>query len=240
MGEELDNELIINNGEENSSEEQIETSTSEGVEEVQTNEKVEQTTEDIEKQIEERANQLMEEKIEARLARDRAKREREYNEKFAKHQELENIINVGLGTKNIDEAINKASEFYKGQGINIPTLEKKTSLSERDAIVLAKADAQDIIKCGEAEMEAEANRIANIPREQRTVRENVVFNELCTRLVSNKNIKELKNKGYDVKVLDSEEFKEFSSHIIDKPITDVYDMYTKIHSSTKQQPKSPR
>ena len=74
-----DNELIVTDVPETSEEEQIETNTSEEVEEVQ--EAVQETEtpseEDIEKQIEERANKIAEEKIEARLIRDRVKRERE-------------------------------------------------------------------------------------------------------------------------------------------------------------------
>lgn len=240
--EELDNELIVNDDvpeTSESEEEQIETNASEGVEEVQDTTQEVETEEDIQKRIEERANQIAEEKIEARLIRDRVKRERETNEKLSKYQELENILNAGLGTKNVDEAIVKASEFYKEQGINIPTKQKNVSLNERDTIVLAKADAQDIIKCGEKEMEYEANRIASIPREKRTFRENVIFNELCQELTSLKNIKELENKGYDVKVLNNGDFKEFSSHIINKPITEVYDMYAKLHGEVKQPPKSP-
>ena len=90
-------------------------------------------------------------------------------------------------------------------------------------------------------MEYEANRIASIPREQRTVRENVIFDELCKELISRKNIKELKNKGYDEKILNSDSFKEFSSHIINKPITEVYEIYQKINNTdtTKKQPKNP-
>lgn len=237
------NELIINDVPETSEQEnleEIETNASEGVEEGQENAKgAERTDEDIEREIEERANKKVEETIEARLVRDRAKRERETEEKFAKYQELENILKAGLGTNNLDETISKTSEFYKGQGVNIPTENKHQSLNERDAIVLAEADAQDIIKCGEKEMEYEANRIASIPREKRTFRENVMFNRLCEELTSMRNVRELQSKGYDTKVLESKEFREFSKDI-NKPIADVYEMYTKLNGISKTVPKSPR
>lgn len=233
--EELDNGLIVEDSvpetlEEN---EQIETDASKEVEEVQeTTQEVEKT--DIDKQIEERANQIAEEKIEARLIRDRVKRERETNEKFSKYQELEGILKVGLGAKDLDDVIVKSSEFYKEQGINMPVIEHRQSLNERDAIVLAKADAQDIMKCGEKEMEYEANRIANIPKEKRTIRENTIFNELGRELT----IRQLKNKGYDTNVLNDEKFKEFSSHIVNKPITEIYDMYTRLNSKPVEKPAS--
>lgn len=241
LNDEEENDLIVSDDvPETPSEEQVvETDTSEEVDEVQEpTQEVDKPEVDIEKQIEERANQIAEDKIEARLIRDRVKRERETNEKFSKYQELENILKAGLGAKDLDDAITKTSEFYKGQGVNIPVTERKQSLNERDAVILARADAQDIIKCGEKEMEYEANRIANIPREQRSIRENVMFNELCKELTSRQNIKELKSKGYDVKVLESEDFKEFSKDI-NKPIAEVYEMYTKLNGLSKQAPKSP-
>jgi len=239
--ENLDNEIIVNDSvpETLENDEQIETNASQEVDEVQDNtEEVEKPEENIEAQIEERANKIAEEKIEARLIRDRVKRERETNEKLSKYQQLEDILKTGLGAKDLDDAISKTSNFYKEQGINIPIQEKKLSLNERDTVVLAKADAQDIIKCGEKEMKYEANRIANIPRQNRTIRENIIFNELCQELTSINNIKELKNKGYDSTVLQSEDFKEFSKDI-NKPITEVYEMYTKLKGISKQTPKSP-
>lgn len=242
--EELNNEIFVNDSVpetlENEEVEQIETDASEEVEEVQDNtQEVEKPERDIEKEIEERANKIVEEKIKARLARDRVRRERENEERFSKYQKLEDILKVGLGAKDLDDVIVKSSEFYKEQGINMPVIEHKQSLNERDAIILAKADAQDIIKCGEKEMEYEANRIANIPREERTYREKVIFNELGTELTRINNLRKLKSKGYDVNVLNDEGFKKFSEHIVNKPIEEVYDMYTKLNPIAKQQPKSP-
>lgn len=225
----LDNELNVNDGvPETLEEKEIEqvqndvNNEGENVQDVAQDAK--EADVDIEKQIEERANKIAEEKMEARVIRERIKKDREYDAELAKYRELEGVLKAGLGTNNLDETINKASAFYKEQGVNIPVGERKASLNERDAIVLAKADAQDIIKCGEKEMEYEANRIANIPRDKRSLRENVMFNELCKELTTVNNIKELKSKGYDTKVLDNEDFKEFSSHIVDKSIVDVYDM----------------
>lgn len=238
----LDNELNVNDSvpetlEENEQTEQIENVADSEVQDIAQDAK--EIEVDIEKQIEERANRIAEEKMEARVIRERIKKDREYDSELSKYRELESVLKAGLGTNSLDETINKASAFYKEQGVNIPVQERKASLNERDAIVLAKADAQDIIKCGDKEMEYEANRIASIPRDKRSLRENVMFNELCKELTSLNNIKELKSKGYDTKVLDNEDFKEFSSHIVDKPIADIYDMYTKLYNVPKRQPKSP-
>ena len=117
--DEEDNELVVQDVPE-TSEEQIETDASEEVEEVQntTQEVVTPSEEDIQRQIEERANKIAEEKIEARLIRDRIKRERDEAGQKAKYEQLENIMKHALGADNIDDVITKSKSFYKEQGID--------------------------------------------------------------------------------------------------------------------------
>lgn len=242
MNEELDNELIVEDVPETSEEELIETDTSEEVEEVQdTTQEVEQQSEDdIEKRIEERANQIAEEKIEARLIRDRVKRERENSPTMAKHEELINMMKSALGAKDIDEVITKSREFYKEQGMPIPEIINKPSLNERDEIVLAKADANDIIKLGKSEMEIEANRIASIPEQNRSLRDKTIFNDVCKELVRINDIESLKVKGYNTKVLEDKDFSSFREQFnLNTPVSQIYEMYNKVHGSKKVQPKSP-
>lgn len=243
MNKELDNELIVEDDvPETSEEELIETDASEGVEEVQeTTEAVEQPSEDdIEKRVEERANQIAEEKIEARLIRDRVKREREEAGTRAKYEQLENMMKSALGAKDIDDVITKSREFYKEQGMPIPEITNKPSLNERDEIVLAKADANDIIKLGKSEMEIEANRIASIPEKDRSLRDKTIFNDVCKELVRMNDIESLKVKGYDTKVLEDKDFSLFREQFnLNTPVSQIYEMYNKVHGSKKVQPKSP-
>lgn len=235
-----ENEIIVTDVPETSEEEQIETNASEGVEEVQAEESANTNDEDIEKQIEERANKLFEEKIEARLVRDRVKREREEAKEKAKYQELETIMKSALGAENIDDVITKSREFYKEQGISIPEVVNNVSLNERDEIVLAKADAGDIIKLGKSEMESEANRIAAIPEAKRTIREKTIFNDLCQELVKINDLEDLKSKGYDVEILENKEFENFRNQFtLNTPISQIYEMYQKINGTSPVQPKSP-
>lgn len=240
---EENNELVVTDDvPETSENEQVETSTSEGVEEVQdTTETVEQPSEDdIEKRIEERANKIAEEKIEARLIRDRVKREREEAGTRAKYEQLENIMKSALGADNIDDVITKSKEFYKGQGITIPEIINKPSLNERDEVVLAKADASDIIKLGKSEMEIEANRIASIPEKDRSLRDKTIFNDVCKELVRMNDIESLKVKGYDTKVLEDKDFSLFREQFnLNTPVSQIYEMYNQVHGSKKVQPKSP-
>lgn len=243
--EKIDNELVVKDVPETSEQqvEQVQVDASENEEQVQksaTQEVVTPSQEDIEKQIEERANKLFEEKVEQRLIRDRINREKEDKESLSKYRQLENIMKAGLGVDNLDDAISKSSEFYKGQGINIPTYKEETHYSERDEKVLAEADAKEIISCGKREMETEANRIASIPESKRTFREKTVFNELCKELFRLKDIDELKAKGYETDLLSEQKFIDFRNQFnINTPISQICEMYNKINGKTVVQPKSP-
>lgn len=240
--EELSNELVVENDVIETSEENLEEvniSTSEDGE--QNQDTVDMTKKesenDIEKQIEERANKLFEEKVEERLKRDRINRERRQSKELAKYKQLENVIKAGLGVDNLDDAISRTSDFYKEQGINIP--EYKDSHSERDEKILAKADAQEIIELGMKEMEAEANRIANIPEAKRSVREQTMFNTLCETIIEKRQINELKEKGINTEILEDKKFKEFKGKFaFNTPVSDIYDMYFKLNQKPIEKPAS--
>lgn len=242
--EELDNELVVNDdvpetSEENLEEVNIDTSEDEGQVQETTQEVETPSEEDIEKMIEERANKLFEEKVEDRLIRDRINRERNQKQELAKYKYLEDIIKVGVGADNLDEAISKTSEFYKEQGISIPNF-KENVYSERDEKILAQADAKDIIELGKSEMEAEANRIASIPEAKRTLREKTIFNTLCKELIGLRDMEELKSKGYKTDILQEKEFSDFRNQFnVNTPISTIYEMYNKVYGKTVEQPRSP-
>ena len=243
MDEELNNELVVENDVPETSEqnlEEVNIGTSEDEEQNQETVDMTETNQedDIQKQIEERANKLFEEKVEERLVRDRINRERKQNKELAKYKQLESVIKAGLGVDNLDDAISKTSSFYKEQGINIPDF--KESYSERDEKILAKADAQEIIELGRSEMEAEANRIASIPADKRTIREKTIFDTLCKELISLKDVDELKAKGYKTEILSTKEFNDFRNQFnVNIPTSKIYEMYNKINGQEVVQPKSP-
>jgi len=235
MNEEQNNEVLENDVPETSEENLDEVVVNASQDE--TNQEI-NTEDDINERIEARANELMEEKIKDRIARDRATQERKFNKELAKYKHLENVINTGLGVNSLDEAISRTSEFYKEQGINIP--EYKEGFSERDEQILAKADAQEIIALGRSEMEEEANRIASIPAEQRSIREKTIFDTLCKELINLKDIDELKSKGYKTDILETKEFIKFRDQFnVNTPILTIYEMYNKMNGQTVTQPASP-
>lgn len=243
--EELDNELVVSDDVPETSEqnlEEVNISTSEDGEQVQetTEEVATPSQEDIEKMIEERANKRTQEQIEQRLIRDRINRERKQNQELAKYRQLESIMKAGLGVETLDEAISKSSEFYKGQGVNIPIYKEESSLSERDEKILAEADAREIISFGKQEMETEANRIASIPENKRTLREKTVFNALCKELINLRDVDTLKSKGYEIELLNEKKFIEFRNQFnVNTPIETIVGMYKQVNNLNVEQPKSP-
>lgn len=239
-----ENEIILDDDvpETSEQENEVETDASEEVDGVQntTEEVVKPNDEDLEKLIEERANKIAEEKIEARLIRDRNKREREEAKKNEKFEELENIMKSALGANDIDEVISKSKEFYKEQGVQIPERVNQPFLTKRQEEVLARNEAQEIIKLGKEEMNDEANRISRIPKDQRTYQENIIFDELCMELVRMKDEESFKSKGYDSKILQDKDFMDFRSQFtVQKPASEVYEMYQKIKGLKPTQPGSP-
>lgn len=242
MEEELNNELVVENDVPETSEENLEEvniGTSEDEEQNQETVYMTETNQedDIQRQIEERANKLFEEKVEERLIRDRVNRERKQNKELAKYRQLESVIKAGLGVDNLDDAISKTSSFYREQGITIP--EYTDVHSERDEKILAKADAQEIIDLGMSEMEAEANRIASIPKEKRSIREQTMFNTLCEKIVEQRQVNELKEKGIKTEILEDKNFKEFKSKFaFNTPISDIYEMYSKLNAKPVEKPAS--
>lgn len=242
--EELDNELVVSDDVPETSEqnlEEVNIGTSEDEEQVQeTTEEVEAPSQDdIDARIEARANELMEEKIKDRLARDRASQERKFSKELSKYKHLENVMKAGLGVETLDDAINKSSEFYKGQGVNIPIYKEETPYSERDEKILAEADAREIIALGKAEMENEANRIASIPENKRTVREKTVFDRVCKELINLRDIDALKAKGFKTELLNEKKFIDFKNQFnVNTPIENIVNMYNQMNAPKVEKPAS--
>ena len=231
----MDNDEVVENDVPETSDESLEgvqVDTSQNEEQEQAN------SEEIERLAEERANQLFEEKVEERLIRDRNKREKEQNKKMAKYKQLENVVKAGMGVDSLDEAITRSTQYYKDAGIEIP--EYKNEYTTQEQNILGKADAEEIIELGKDEMEAEANRLAQIPYEQKSIRERKEFEVICTKLTELKDIDELKNNGADSSILSNNEFVEFRKQFNNNvPIKTVYDMYKKINTPAKTKPASP-
>ena len=187
------------------------------------------TDEEIEKIVNERVNSILPTKIE----REKRKMEKLYSDRLSKYEETESILSAGLGTKDISESNQKMREFYKEQGIDIPTYQKPR-FSEDDEKALGELDAKKIISLGFDEMQDEANRLAEIGTDKMSPREKVMFTTLATELTYQKQKKELTKLGVKEDLLNNSEFKEFANQFNSKtPIKNIYEMYAKMKPEKK-------
>lgn len=184
------------------------------------------TEEDLERLVNERINEILPNKIE----REKRKIEKTYRDKLANYEETESILSAGLKTQGINEINKQMREFYKEQGIDIPVYQKP-KYSDEDEKALGELEANKIIKLGFDEMQDEANRLADIGTDNMTVREKALFGKLATELTKQKNKRELAKLGVKEDVLETQEFRSFSSQFNNNvPIQDIYNMYQKFNN----------
>ena len=113
--------------------------------------------------------------------------------------------------------------FYESKGIKMPT---QPSYSDRDIEVLAKAEANDIIRGGFDDVVDEVDRLADIGVANMSAREKAVFKELAEYRKSEEESRELAKLGVTKDVYESDEFKEFASQFnSNTPITKIYEIY---------------
>ena len=165
-------------------------------------------------------------------SRSEANIRREYEEKLA---DIENIIKAGFGTNNLDEGLTRITELCKNKGITIP--ERKSSYSQNDLEVLANHAANEIIADGYDAVDLELKKLANKGVDRMTSREKLIFSKLdATKKVMDSE-KELASIGVKPEILQSKEFKDFADKFTGSKFSmkEVYEMYAK---ETKPKPKA--
>lgn len=192
-----------------------------------TEEEVEQIKANLKKEYDDNSQKI----FDNRWAREKEKFEKENAPLF----QIEDVLKGQLGATDRNDLVKKLGDFYQ---VDINNASPK--LTERQERILAKADAEDIKSLGMNEMVSEANRIASIPQEQRTVRENIIFGELASEITEQKNRSLLKEKGYDLAILEDNEFKDFRNKLNYRTsIAEAVDMYNAIKGKTAQKPVKP-
>lgn len=155
-------------------------------------------------------------------ARAKAKIEKDYQRKYGG---LEEVLRAGTGKESVEEMTDTFAEFYRGKGIHIPD---KPSYSARDIEILAKAEADEIIRSGYEDVVEEVDRLAAIGVSKMTQREKAVFKTLAEYRQSAERGRELSKIGVTEDVYSSSEFKSFAGKFNpDTPITDIYEIYQK-------------
>lgn len=159
-------------------------------------------------------------------ARERAKVEKKYEKEYGG---LLDVLKAGTGKDNVVEMADTFRDFYQRKGITIP---QKPTYSDKDVEVLARADADDIIRSGYDEVEDELKRLTDIGFENMTAREKAVFKTLAEHRNEADRGRQLSKIGVTEEEYNSAEFKAFASKFAaTTPITEVFEIYS------KQQPK---
>ena len=192
-------------------------------------ENVEPTTEEIGGEVEQivtpktYTQEEVDELVGKRLARNTAKIRKEYERKYG---ELESVLKAGTGKEDVVEMTDTFKKFYESKGIQMPS---KPTYSDRDISVLAKAEAEDIIKSGFEDVVDEVDRLAEIGINNMSAREKAVFKELAEYRKAEEESRELSKLGVTKDVYASAEFKDFASQFnTNTPITKIYEIYNKM------------
>lgn len=221
-----ENENLVNETE------NVETTTEETIEGIEAEESVEDTLVATEEPtVQMFTKEQVDEMIAKKLARKENKIRREYENKYSR---LETVLNAGLGTENVEEAVDKLSGFYTQKGIPIPEAPK---YSDREIEVLANAEAEDIISGGYDEVVEEVDRLANIGVDNMSARERQVFSRLAGERTRLEQEKALAKIGVGREVIDSPEFVDFAGKLNPNlSLEEKYEMYAKFNPKPKGKP----
>ena len=155
-------------------------------------------------------------------ARTRAKVEKEYQRKYG---ELEEVLKAGTGKESVGEITDTFRDFYTKKGIQF---KPKPTYSDKDNEVLARAEADEIIRAGFDDVVEEVDRLADIGIENMTSREKALFKVLAEHRQEAERSRELSKIGVTEDVYKSKEFADFASKFNSKTdIRDIYDIYNK-------------
>ena len=183
-------------------------------------------SENVEQTTEETPKTYTQEEVDAivgkKIARTKAKIQKEYDRKYGG---LEEVLRAGTGKQSVEEMTDTFSQFYESKGIPMP---KKPSYTTKDIEVLARADAEEIIRGGYEEVVEETDRLAEIGVGKMTDREKAIFKVLAEHRQNAERSRELGKIGVTEDVYGSDEFKAFASKFNpNTPIKDIYDIYSK-------------
>ena len=167
-------------------------------------------------------NAKLDEVLGKKIARKEAKIRKEYEQKYGS---LEGVLKAGTGKESIEEITDTFAQFYKGKGITIP---EKPTYSAKDIDVLARAEADEVIRSGMEEVVEETDRLSGIGLANMTDREKAYFKALAEYRQKEERKRELSAIGVAEDIYNSQEFKDFAGKFNpNTPIKDVYDIYAK-------------
>ena len=186
-------------------------------------ENVEHTTEQTPKTYTEAEfNAKLDEVLGRKIARKEAKIRKEYDQRYG---DLVNTLKAGTGKESVEDMTDSFKKFYASKGIQIP---EKPAYSDKDIEVLARADADDIIRSGYEDVVDEVDRLTELGAARMTAREKEMFKVLAEHRLDTERGRELSKIGVTEDVYNSKDFKDFQGKFNpNTPIKDIYDIYAK-------------
>lgn len=183
-------------------------------------ENVEQTTEETQQNEKLYTQAEVDKIVGTSKARARAKAEREYSRKYG---ELIDVLEAGSGEKGVENITNVFRDHYERKGIE---MRQKDTYSSADLGVLAKADADEIIRGGYDEVVEEADRLADLGADKMTAREKATFEILAKYVQNAERSRELEELGVTEEEYTSADFTEFATMFDSKtPIAKIWNIY---------------
>jgi hypothetical protein len=194
-------------------------------------ENAEQTAEETQQNVKTYTQDELDAIVGKRLARQDAKIRKEYDRKYGR---LEEVLKAGTGKEDVDEMTETFEKFYESKGVKI---NKRPTYSDKENEVLARAEAEDIIRNGDFEdVVDEVDRLAKIGVEKMTAREKAVFKILAEHRANAERYNALAEMGVTADEYNSPEFTEFANQFkSDVPITKVYEQYAKTKPKKEKQ-----
>ena len=180
------------------------------------------TEEEFQAALNAKLNEKLDEVMPKKIARKEAKIRKEYERKYG---DLESVLRAGTGRENesVEDITAGLRQFYGSKGVKFP---EKPNYSDQDIAVLAKADAEDIIRGGYDEVVEEVNRLAAMGAAKMTQRDKAVFKALAEYRQTEERGMELSKIGVTEDVYNSKEFTDFASQFnANVPITKVYEIF---------------
>ena len=201
-------------------------------EEVEVAENVEQTTEESPKTYtEDEFNAKLDEVLSKKIARKEAKIRKEYERKYG---DLEEVLKTGTGKDNVDEITDTFRDYYQKRGVQF---QQKPQYNDKDVEVLARADADDIIRGGFEDVVEEADRLKDIGVANMTAREKAVFIALTNHIKDTETSRALSKIGVTEDVYGSKEYRDFAAKFNSStPAREIYDLYVKTQPKKETKP----
>ena len=194
----------------------------------------EQVTENVEQTTEQTPKTYTQEEVDAivgkRIARNEKKIRKEYDRKYGG---LEEVLRAGTGKENVEEMTDTFRQFYEKKGIKMP---QQPNYSDSDIAVLARAEADDIIRSGYEDVVDEVDRLTAIGYANMNAKEKAVFKALAEHRVNAERGIELAKLGVTEDVYNGQEFKDFAAQFnASTPIAKIYDIYAKTKPKKEHQ-----